>query len=154
MRNRLILSIPPGRLCLTEEDGALVSIQWTTEADETTGAPSPLLREAAAQLTDYIRGKRRHFDLPLHPAGTPFQQQVWAALLRIPYGETRSYARIAADIGRPKAVRAVGGACHRNPIGIVIPCHRVVGSDGSLTGYAGGTDIKRFLLQTEQTYLR
>ncbi len=113
-------------------------------------AGSPMAREAAAQLEEYLAGRRRVFDLPLAPRGTPFQQEVWAALCRIPYGETRSYADIAAAIGRPKACRAVGMANNRNPIPIFIPCHRVIGKKGSLVGYAGGLFLKERLLLLEQ----
>lgn len=102
------------------------------------------------QFTEYEKGARKVFDLPLHIKGTEFQKKVWNALLEIPYGETRSYQEIAIQIGNPKAVRAVGGACNRNPIGIIVPCHRVVGKNGSLTGYAGGLDYKKLLLEKEK----
>ncbi|HET6785966.1 MAG TPA: methylated-DNA--[protein]-cysteine S-methyltransferase [Erysipelotrichaceae bacterium] len=102
------------------------------------------------QFTEYEEGARKVFDLPLHIKGTEFQKKVWNALLEIPYGETRSYQEIAIQIGNPKAVRAVGGACNRNPIGIIVPCHRVVGKNGSLTGYAGGLDYKKLLLEKEK----
>lgn len=102
------------------------------------------------QFTEYEKGVRKSFDLPLHIVGTEFQKKVWNALLEIPYGETRSYQEIAIRIGNPKAVRAVGGACNRNPIGIIVPCHRVVGKNGSLTGYAGGLDYKKMLLEHEK----
>lgn len=105
---------------------------------------------AAAQLREFFAGERREFDLRLDPAGTPFQQRVWAALRQIPYGETRSYADIAVALGSPTATRAVGAANGRNPIGIVVPCHRVVGANGSLTGYAGGIENKRWLLEHER----
>jgi methylated-DNA-[protein]-cysteine S-methyltransferase len=104
---------------------------------------------AARQLAAYFLGKLRDFDLPLAPQGTPFQLSVWKALCRIPYGETRSYLDIAEKLGAPRAVRAVGAANGRNPIAIVIPCHRVIGSNGSLTGYGGGIEIKARLLALE-----
>ena len=107
---------------------------------------------AAEQLREYLRGERKMFDLPLAPEGTVFQKAVWSALQEIPYGQTRSYGEIAAQIGRPKACRAVGMANHCNPIPIFIPCHRVVGADGSLTGYAGGLECKRTLLDLERRY--
>ena len=113
-----------------------------------------MLLQAAEQLTEYFAGDRKCFDLPLQPEGTLFQRQVWQALAEIPYGETRSYRDIAARIGRPKAVRAVGGANGRNPLSIIIPCHRVIGADGSLTGFAGGTTVKQQLLQLEASGLR
>lgn len=102
------------------------------------------------QLTEYEKGIRKSFELPLHLKGTEFQKQVWNALLEIPYGETRSYQEIAIRIGKPKALRAVGGACNRNPIGIIVPCHRVIGKNGSLTGYAGGLSYKELLLNHEK----
>lgn len=107
------------------------------------------LAEAAAQLEAYFAGEREAFDLPLDPRGTPFQREVWAELRRIPYGQTRSYAQLAAALGRPEASRAVGAANGGNPLAVVIPCHRVLGADGALRGYAGGTAIKAGLLQLE-----
>ena len=113
---------------------------------EPDAAPFPLLRR---QLAEYFAGERTAFELPLAPAGTPFQRNVWDALLAIPYGETRSYGELAAAVGKPGAARAVGRANHDNPIGVVIPCHRVIGAGGALTGYAGGLDRKRYLLELE-----
>ena len=108
-----------------------------------------LFVQAAAQLRDYFAGTRHHFDLPLDPRGTPFQRSVWRALATITAGTTRSYAGVAGDIGSARAVRAVGAAVGRNPLSVIVPCHRVVGSDGSLTGYAGGLPRKRALLALE-----
>jgi methylated-DNA-[protein]-cysteine S-methyltransferase len=108
-----------------------------------------VLRETEAQLGAYFAGALRGFDLPLLPDGTPFQCQVWSMLARIPYGETWSYGEVARRIGRPEAVRAVGAANGRNPIPIVLPCHRVIGADGSLTGFGGGLPTKQFLLTLE-----
>lgn len=104
------------------------------------------------QLTEYEKGSRKVFDLPLHLKGTEFQLKVWNALLEIPYGETRSYQQIAQRIGQPKALRAVGGACNRNPIGIIVPCHRVIGKNGKLTGYAGGLFYKELLINHEKRW--
>lgn len=130
-------------------DEAICTIRHVEKAgDEHT--PSPLSDRAAKQLEEYFQGQRQEFDLPLRSVGTPFQMAVWEALKAIPYGETRSYGQIAAAIGNPKASRAVGMACNRNPIWIVIPCHRVVGSTGKLTGYEGGLDMKRALLELEK----
>jgi methylated-DNA-[protein]-cysteine S-methyltransferase len=113
-------------------------------------AAHPVLREAAAQVTQYFAGTRTRFELPLDlQGGTPFQQSVWHALLTIPPGATTTYGALSRHIGRPQAVRAVGTAIGRNPIGIVVPCHRVIGSDGTLTGYAGGLDRKSALLRLE-----
>lgn len=109
------------------------------------------LGEAFAQLDEYLEGKRRQFTLPLRPEGTEFQKKIWQELLKIPYGETRSYQQIAAGAGNEKACRAVGMANHNNPIAILIPCHRVVGKNGSLTGYAGGLEIKQRLIELEKS---
>lgn len=123
------------------------SRQWTTNEAH------PTLRAAAAQLREYFDGQRQTFDLPLQPAwGTPFQRAVWQALLRIPYGRTSTYGDIARDIGNTKAVRAVGAAIGQNPHSIIVPCHRVVGANGSLTGFAGGLDRKQYLLHHEATH--
>ncbi len=111
---------------------------------------SPLLREAVRQVRDYFAGELKEFHLPLEMAGTEFQKRVWNSLLEIPYGETRSYSQIAQAIGAPMAVRAVGAANGENPIAIVVPCHRVIGANGKLTGYGGGLDLKRRLLDMEQ----
>jgi methylated-DNA-[protein]-cysteine S-methyltransferase len=109
----------------------------------------PLLVEAERQLGEYFAGSRRRFDLKLDPEGTAFQKKVWQALLTIPFGETRSYGQIARQVGSPNAVRAVGAANGRNPISIVTPCHRVIGSTGKLTGFGGGLDAKAYLLALE-----
>lgn len=106
--------------------------------------------EIQKQIKEYEDENRKEFNLPLHLIGTEFQKQVWNALLEIPFGETRTYQEIAIRIGKPKALRAVGGACNRNPIGIIIPCHRVIGKNGSLTGYAGGLFYKELLLKHEK----
>lgn len=144
----LTIPSPAGPLTLTEEAGALARIGF---ADGGAADRTPLLERAARQLEEYFAGRRREFDLPLAPAGTPFQREVWRALQRIPYGETRSYGEVAAMVGRPRACRAVGMADNRNPLPIVIPCHRVVGASGELVGYAAGLDIKRKLLALEST---
>ncbi|TAL87963.1 MAG: methylated-DNA--[protein]-cysteine S-methyltransferase [Rhodanobacter sp.] len=109
-----------------------------------------LLRFARVQLDEYFAGKRQHFELPLHPIGTPFQLEVWEELRRIPYGATISYGELARRIGKAQAMRAVGAANGRNPLPIVVPCHRVIGADGSLTGFGGGLPTKRYLLGLEQ----
>lgn len=148
MTHRHTLRSPLGPLTLTAADRALVRLDFGGTPD-TDAPPTPLLREAARQIDEYFAGLRRQFSLPLAPDGTPFRQEVWRALEAIPHGATRSYAQIAAQVGRPRACRAVGAANHRNPLPILIPCHRVVGSDGTLTGYAGGVDTKRRLLALE-----
>ncbi|MDD3963894.1 MAG: methylated-DNA--[protein]-cysteine S-methyltransferase [Synergistaceae bacterium] len=111
---------------------------------------TPLHRKAAEQLREYFDGKRKVFDLPIAPVGTEFQIRCWEALLQVPYGETRSYGDIARAAGSPKGFRAVGMANNRNPVAIIIPCHRIIGSDGKLVGYGGGLDIKVFLLELER----
>jgi methylated-DNA-[protein]-cysteine S-methyltransferase len=123
------------------------SSEWTTDDAH------PTLAAAAQQLREYFSGQRQSFDLPLQPAwGTPFQRDVWQALQRIPFGRTSTYGDIARGIGNPKAVRAVGAAIGQNPHTIVVPCHRVVGANGSLTGFAGGLDRKQYLLSHEATH--
>ncbi len=140
-----------GKLQIVETDKAVSHVVFRDDKfpSDATEQSSPLLRQASKQIEEYLDGKRRSFDLPLAPEGTEFQRAVWAALQTIPYGETRSYGDIARQIGRPKACRAVGMANNRNPISIVIPCHRVIGADGSLVGYGGGLDLKRKLLEME-----
>ena len=137
---------PLGALTLTEEEGALTELRF---GDLGGRDLSPLLMHARREIGEYLAGERREFDLPLSPSGTPFQREVWRALQAIPYGECRTYGAIAAAIDRPKAFRAVGMANHCNPLPLLIPCHRVVGADGRLTGYAGGLERKRFLLAIE-----
>ena len=145
---------PIGPLTLVEEDGALAAVRFHPDLPRDAASfalPStPLLRQAAAELREYFAGQRRQFTVPLAPKGTPFQQKVWKALQEIPYGETRSYKEIAIAAGNEKACRAVGMANNRNPLPIFIPCHRVVGADGKLVGYAGGLDVKTFLLELEK----
>ena len=151
-----ILPSPVGALTLVASDAGLAAVLW--EDDDPLrvrlGAmiedrTHPILIEAEAQLVDYFAGRRRAFDLPLDFTGTDFQKSVWAALLTIPFGETRSYADIARALGRPTAARAVGAANGRNPISIVAPCHRVIGASGALTGFAGGLEAKALLLALE-----
>ena len=149
------LETPIGPLTITATKKAVTAIRFGTQVPEgstpCTGAEAtPLLRKAAEEIGDYFAGSRRKFTLPLAPEGTPFQQKVWEALRTIPYGETRTYKQIAIQIGHNQSFRAVGMASNRNPIAIVIPCHRVIGYDGKLTGYAGGLDIKEQLLELER----
>lgn len=144
-----ILPGPCGPLRIDATDDVITGLSFMT-GDTTALAPtSPLLQEACDQLNAYFAGRLHRFSLPLAPSGTPFQQQVWHALQHIPWGERRSYGDIAGAIGNPRAVRAVGAANGRNPIAIIIPCHRVIGADGRLTGYAGGLERKRWLLALE-----
>ncbi|MDE0226906.1 MAG: methylated-DNA--[protein]-cysteine S-methyltransferase [Gammaproteobacteria bacterium] len=145
---------PVGRLLLAGTD-ALSLIAFSRGPKPTApkadwrSSDAPFLRQATAQIEEYFQGTRREFDLDLAPTGTPFQLAVLDALATIPYGETRSYGEVAAQIGKPKAVRAVGAANGRNPLPIVLPCHRVIGADGSLTGFGGGLETKRYLLELE-----
>ncbi|QAU23288.1 methylated-DNA--[protein]-cysteine S-methyltransferase [Dyella sp. M7H15-1] len=148
------LSTPIGKLLLAADAQGLREVWFETgkhqkELDPRWQRDSSKLDFARKQLEEYFAGKRQTFDLPLHPLGTSFQVQVWLTLAKIPYGATISYAELARRIGQPLAVRAVGAANGRNPIPIILPCHRVIGSDGSLTGFGGGLPTKRFLLSME-----
>lgn len=141
-----------GSVTFVEEDGTLLAISLKS-ISEGVEQETPLIQNAFVQLSEYLRGERKTFDLPFKMNGTPFQEKVWQALLDIPYGETRSYKQIAETIGHPKAVRAVGMANNRNPLLIVVPCHRVIGANGKLVGYEPGLDKKEFLLQLESSSL-
>ena len=149
---------PLGNLLIVEEGDAVVYCQWEDSVDERIISTweedkeqqNALLTVACRQLTEYFAGKRKAFDLPIRLNGTPFQQIVWKGLQQIPYGETLSYADLARQIGRNKAARAVGNANHHNPLMIIIPCHRVVASNGKMGGYAGGIARKAWLLEKEK----
>jgi len=147
----MTLRSPVGTLCLCAEDDRLTELHLPHRSVP-VGRPhrSEVLARAAAQLTEYFAGQRRTFDLPLAPRGTAFQTGVWRALAEIPFGETCSYGDLARAIGRPAASRAVGAANGRNPIAIILPCHRVIGASGELTGYGGGLPMKRWLLDHER----
>lgn len=157
MSNKIVFDTKIGAFLVVEEDGAVCEVRIGGRrlfSDETLECldfeETALLRQAKRELIEYAEGKRIHFDLPLTVRGTEFQKKVWDALCTIPYGETKTYRQIAEQVGSPRGYRAVGMANHRNPIGVIIPCHRVVGSDGTLTGYAEGLDKKRALLELEQ----
>ncbi|MFG6340731.1 MAG: methylated-DNA--[protein]-cysteine S-methyltransferase [Alistipes sp.] len=142
-----------GPLTVVSDESVVTAIRFGRMLDNGDDAVRPdVLRQAVQELNDFFVGKRHVFTVPVGPVGTLFQQEVWAALRAIPYGETRSYRDIARAVGRPAACRAVGMANHDNPIPIIIPCHRVVGADGRLTGYAGGLEIKSLLLRLEQEH--
>jgi len=150
------LDTPLGRMLARSDDAALVGLHFQDEARcPTVGADwmqapgGPLFRRLGEQLDDYFAGRLRVFDLPLRPVGTQFQLRVWSVLRQIPRGATTSYGAMAQQLGSPGAMRAVGAANSRNPLAIVIPCHRAIGADGSLTGYAGGLHRKRKLLEME-----
>jgi methylated-DNA-[protein]-cysteine S-methyltransferase len=152
MTTLTLVDSPLGTLRLVADDGVLAGLYLP----EHRHAPDPSLPHDSTglpavreQLSEYFAGQRTSFDLPLAVGGTVFQRDVWAALATIPYGGTWSYAKLAAEVGRPRAVRAVGLANGRNPVAVVVPCHRVVGADGALTGYAGGLPAKQWLLQHE-----
>ena len=153
--HRTVYPTPVGPLLLASDGEALCLIEFANPRhpvarnDGWREGDDSVLRETRRQLGEYFEGARRAFDLPLAPRGTTFQQQVWQSLCDIPYGETISYATLALRIGKPSAVRAVGAANGRNPLPIVVPCHRVIGADGSLTGFGGGLPTKQFLLQLE-----
>ncbi len=141
-----------GNITLCEEGGFITKLKFLVpdrELKNNPPDPSPLIAKAFAELDDYFLGRLKKFTIPLNPKGTVFQKKVWSALLKIEYGKTQSYKDIAIKIGNSKAVRAVGMANNKNPIAIIIPCHRVVGSNGKLVGYAGGLDLKEKLLNLE-----
>lgn len=144
----LWIDSPVGRITLASRDGCLTHLLFGEHFSPTE--PDGVLDEAVRQLQEYFAGSRREFDLPLMPEGTKFQQAVWRALRDIPYGGTVTYGDIARKIGHEKAFRAVGQANHVNPISIIVPCHRVVGSSGALTGYGGGMPVKEYLLSLEK----
>jgi len=157
MTTYLFVASPVGRLFLAADEGGLRTLAFMdpeppSVLDRTwREGENDVLRRACVQLEEYFTRRRRRFDLPLAPSGTEFQLAVWSELERIPYGETISYGDLAARIGRPRAVRAVGAANGRNPIAIIVPCHRVIGADGSLTGFGGGLPRKRLLLELESS---
>ena len=155
----IYMDSPVGQLQLVANETALVAVLWDGEkpnrvrlATLVEDPQHPVLIEAQRQLQEYFAGQRSTFELPLDFAGTDFQKKVWQALLNIPYGQTRSYREIAEQVGNVKAVRAVGAANGKNPISIIAPCHRVIGSSGKLVGFAGGLDKKEILLNIERTH--
>ena len=152
------MKTPVGVLKLIASDRGLAAILWENDDPKrvrltplTEDKNHPVLLETERQLAEYFAGRLKNFSLKFDPMGTEFQKEVWNALSTIPFGETRSYAQIAKQVGRPKAVRAVGAANGKNPISIIVPCHRVIGSNGKLTGFAGGLETKEVLLNLEQT---
>lgn len=168
MKKTLYVDSPVGPLAIVESDGAITEVSFAQSegapsssgvtgtssnrnalANSSAGITSPLLEKTAREISDYFAGKLKRFTIPVKPEGTDFERRVWTALLDIPWGTTRTYGEIAATLGNPKASRAVGRAIGLNPVAIVIPCHRVIGKDGSLTGYAGGLERKKTLLGIE-----
>jgi len=157
MKNIFYYDTKIGKIGIEENGRAITKIYFTNKDNEEeiiNGNETILLKEAIKQLNEYFDGKRSSFDLPMEPKGTEFQNKVWNALKEIPCGETRSYGEIAKIIGNEKASRAVGMANNKNPIPIIVPCHRVIGANGKLVGYAGGLDIKEKLLDLEKNYLK
>jgi methylated-DNA-[protein]-cysteine S-methyltransferase len=149
---------PVGKLKLVASEKGLVAILWENDAPERVrlsglvkSKTNPVLVQTERQLSEYFSGKRRNFTVPLDLRGTSFQRNVWEALLAIPFGETRNYGELARQLGNPQAARAVGAATGRNPVSIVVPCHRLIGASGKLTGFAGGLDAKMRLLALEQS---
>jgi methylated-DNA-[protein]-cysteine S-methyltransferase len=151
VRNIYYYNFPLCPLGIAEEDGVICRVFFKEKGikGDWKTTKTPLIEKAAQQLGEYFDGKRKKFDLPLALNGTEFQVKVWKALLDIPYGKIKSYGELAAMTGNPKASRAVGMANNRNPLVIIVPCHRIIGSDGSLTGYAGGLELKQKLLELE-----
>ena len=154
-----LMPSPVGELKLIASQTSITAILWENDPPSRVRLENmvgddrnPLLLEAERQLREYFAGQRQTFSLPLDPRGTAFQKNVWAALLSIPFGETRTYGELARQLGTPAASRAVGAANGRNPLSIVVPCHRVIGSTGKLTGFAGGLDAKAYLLRLEASY--
>ena len=147
---------PVGPLRLVAGEAGLVAVLWSEDHPgrvpleaSSEKAPNPFLADTEQQLGEYFAGRRTRFTVPLELRGTPFQREVWQALIAIPFGETRTYAQIARQLGNPNATRAVGAANGRNPVSILVPCHRVIGSSGALTGFAGGMNAKAYLLNLE-----
>jgi len=152
-----VMESPVGKLQLIATDKALVAVLWENDKpqrvrldDLVANDQHPVLVETERQLKEYFAGKRKKFSVALDMRGTRFQKDVWEALLAIPFGETRSYAQLAKQLGNPRATRAVGAANGRNPVSIIVPCHRVIGSSGKLTGFAGGLEVKAHLLNLEK----
>lgn len=163
MKHSCYLQTPIGVIYIEENGEAVTALRFDEENEKKYRLDAPakeikfltesgtdLLKRAGNQLIEYFQGKRTEFTLPLAPQGTDFQKKVWKALCTIPYGQTKSYGQIAAQIGNPKACRAVGGANNKNPIMIFIPCHRVIGADGSLVGFGGGLYAKEYMLKLER----
>lgn len=144
-----ICASPIGDLMIEADETGICAVRTAGEGECASAQSAPVLEEAARQLEAYFSDVRKTFHLPLAPKGTPFELEVWRRLCAIPCGETRTYGQIAGEIGRPQASRAVGRACGRNPLLIIVPCHRVVGAGGRLTGFAAGMDAKRYLLAIE-----
>ncbi len=154
MKSLFFYQTPIGKIGIAENGNAITNLYFHDDIipDDTVVKETELLKDAGRQLEDYFSGKRKHFELPLEPSGTEFMLNVWKTLQKIPYGQTRNYQEIAQIIGNENASRAVGLANNKNPIPVIIPCHRVIGKDGKLTGYRGGLNIKDYLLKLEKAH--
>lgn len=153
MNNLFVYDTPVGKLGIKDNGASIIEIYFVQDDEiipKESLTETPLIKEAKRQLTEYFQGKRKDFDLPLETKGTAFQKSVWEALRIIPYGETWSYKQVAEAVNSPKAYRAVGMANNKNPISIIIPCHRVIGANGKMVGYGGGLHIKEYLLNLER----
>ncbi len=151
-KDSLYINTPLGFLLAVADDYGLISLEFTDEQNTVQSSSNPFLEQAKAELTDYFAGSRKVFTVPFTLSGTEFQQHAWRALQTIPYGQTKSYQEQSELIGNPKAVRAIGLANGKNPISIIVPCHRVIGKNGTLTGYGGGLWRKKWLLEHEKQY--
>lgn len=154
MKSLFFYQTPIGKIGIAENGNAITNLYFHDDIipDDTVVKETELLKDAGRQLEDYFSGKRKHFELPLEPSGTEFMLNVWKTLQKIPYEQTRNYQEIAQIIGNENASRAVGLANNKNPIPVIIPCHRVIGKDGKLTGYRGGLNIKDYLLKLEKAH--
>lgn len=150
MKYRCHYKTPIGTVRIEEDENYITALYIDETDSDSEDVETTLIKRTYTQLCEYFEGQRREFDIPINPQGTKFQQRVWEVLRTIPYGETRSYGEIAAQIGNPKACRAVGGANNKNPILIITPCHRVIGADGSLVGFGAGLNVKRTLIDLER----
>lgn len=150
MKNAMCYKSPVGILKIEGEENAITGLYFVENEFASIGTPSDEMKKCEIQLDEYFSGKRKEFNLNLNPKGTDFQLKVWSALQTVPYGETQTYGYIAKTINKQKAVRAVGGANNRNPISIIIPCHRIIGANGKLVGYGGGLEVKEYLLNLEK----
>ena len=149
MKHKGYYKSPIGMICIEEEAGSVIGLYFVKSVDEKEMTENETIEEAKRQLEEYFSGRRKEFTLPVRLEGTDFQVKVWRALQTIPYGETRSYGDIAKQIGNPKAARAIGNANNKNHIMLLVPCHRVIGADGSLVGFEAGVDVKKYLLELE-----
>ncbi|MDR0420082.1 MAG: methylated-DNA--[protein]-cysteine S-methyltransferase [Prevotellaceae bacterium] len=150
MKNYYSYNINTNCVLIVENDGNIVEIALADKKINGTKKETDIIKKAASQLKEYFAGKRKTFDFPINPQGSEFQKQVWSALQNIPYGELRTYKQIAEEIGNAKAARAVGMANNKNPLPVIVPCHRVIGSNGKLTGYAYGLKMKEYLINIEK----